>query len=204
MTGVAAVDVLLAEQNLPANMALLAGVALITTWLVMRVRKRRAAGEDRADLTPRELIERNRQHDALRGDLEDLMVEIEQLTRRFGAQLDAKSIHLEKLLDDAEQRIAELKGLADAATGASTAPPGNAEATRTPTDKAKAARAPRAAPDDEAPAVAPAAGDDASPDDPLADRVYQLADAGQDPVAIARHLNEHVGKVELILALRQT
>jgi len=33
--------------------------------------------------------------------------------------------------------------------------------------------------------------------------VYRLADAGNDPIEIARITGEHVGKVELILALRQ-
>jgi hypothetical protein len=43
----------------------------------------------------------------------------------------------------------------------------------------------------------------AGSDDPLARRVYELADGGMDAVAIARQLNEHVGKVELMLALRE-
>jgi uncharacterized membrane-anchored protein YhcB (DUF1043 family) len=39
--------------------------------------------------------------------------------------------------------------------------------------------------------------------DPLTLQVYALADSGRTPVAIARDLNEQVGKVELILALRR-
>ena len=38
--------------------------------------------------------------------------------------------------------------------------------------------------------------------DAFTQHVYELADAGQPPVMIARDLNEHVGKIELILALR--
>ena len=38
--------------------------------------------------------------------------------------------------------------------------------------------------------------------DPLAKQVYELADAGRSPVEIAGELDEGVGKVELILALR--
>lgn len=38
--------------------------------------------------------------------------------------------------------------------------------------------------------------------DSFTQRVYELADAGEAPVAIARDLNEQVGKIELILALR--
>ena len=38
--------------------------------------------------------------------------------------------------------------------------------------------------------------------DPLTQQIYELADAGHTAVAIARDLNEQVGKIELILALR--
>ncbi len=39
--------------------------------------------------------------------------------------------------------------------------------------------------------------------DPLTKQVYSLADAGRSPLNIARDLNEQVGKIELILALRR-
>lgn len=39
--------------------------------------------------------------------------------------------------------------------------------------------------------------------DPLSASVYELADRGRSPVEIAQQLDEQVGKVELILALRQ-
>lgn len=39
--------------------------------------------------------------------------------------------------------------------------------------------------------------------DPTYRRIYALADEGLTPVDIARRLNQHRGKVELILALRQ-
>lgn len=40
--------------------------------------------------------------------------------------------------------------------------------------------------------------------DPVADRVYELADSGRSAVEIAGALQEHTGKVELILALRRS
>jgi hypothetical protein len=40
------------------------------------------------------------------------------------------------------------------------------------------------------------------PVNPLARAVYDLADAGRDPVQIARELDQQVGTIELILALR--
>lgn len=47
----------------------------------------------------------------------------------------------------------------------------------------------------------PGAGD---PSDPLTLSVYALADRGHEPLDIARQLDEQVGKVELILALRKS
>lgn len=40
-------------------------------------------------------------------------------------------------------------------------------------------------------------------DDPAANRIYELADAGKSPVEIAATLAEHTGKVELLLNLRR-
>lgn len=41
-----------------------------------------------------------------------------------------------------------------------------------------------------------------APRDPHAERIFALADAGRSPVEIASELGEHVGKIELMLALR--
>jgi hypothetical protein len=43
---------------------------------------------------------------------------------------------------------------------------------------------------------------EAGPSDPVSRGVYELADRGLAPVEIARELDQHVGAVELILALR--
>jgi hypothetical protein len=48
-----------------------------------------------------------------------------------------------------------------------------------------------------------AADSDPAPLDPLTRAVYELADAGRRPLDIAQELDEQVGKVELILALRR-
>ena len=165
------------------------GVALVTTSLLMRFRKRRAKAA-RAP-TAQEQIQQNRQHRGMRGDLETLMVEIEALSKRFATQLDAKSIQLERLLDEADQRIARLEGLGQ-----------DAAESRFDTDSGGLGSSPAGpeagSSDDQASALAQEAGDD-----PLARSVYELADQGSDANQIARQLNEHVGKIELILALRR-
>ncbi len=94
------------KDSLLQSLTLVAGLVLLTAWLMMRIIKRRrsAAGS----LTPAEQVERLRQARGMRGDMEDLMVEIEQMAKRLGAQLDNKSAQLDKLIRDADARIARL------------------------------------------------------------------------------------------------
>ena len=82
---------------------LLAGMVLIATALILRARKAHQ------NLTPREQLERMKQQRGVRGDLKEIMAEVEQLARRFSAQLDAKTHHLERLIDEADQRIERLE-----------------------------------------------------------------------------------------------
>jgi len=163
----------------PTSLMLPAGVLLITMWLMFRLRRKRA--QSLMQPTAHEQLERNRQARGMRGDLEQVMVEVEQLARRFSAQLDAKSMHLSKLIEQADERIAELKRL----EGETPPPP--------------------PPPDMEAEPSQPQPRDPLEPESEseLAQSVYRLADAGNDPIEIARSLNEHVGKIELILALRE-
>lgn len=100
--------------------------------------------------------------------------------RRMAAQLEDRAVRLETLIRQADERITALSETA-------TAPP-----TRS------AFAAPAAAPPDPAPrtALRPRA------PDPLTQAVYDRADSGLTTVQIARELDEQMGKVELILALR--
>jgi hypothetical protein len=156
-----------------------AGILMLTTGMMMIYRKRHK-NQQAHGITPHEQLERNHQLRGVRGDLELLMVEIEQLSKRFAAQLDAKSTAIELLLRQADARIAEMKRLSLGNGNAGQAPPPAA-----------------------APAVSPPPRDAAEePADPITQAVHRLADQGLPAQAIAGKLNEHVGKVELILALR--
>lgn len=169
-------SLMLSEGWLP-SMMMVGGVALATLLIIVNMRKRGGRG---VRLSPREKIEQTKQTHAMRGDLRQMMVELEELTRRFSAQLDAKSIKIEKLMEEADQKIARLELL----RGDATPPAPLAE--------------PRPEPAPEAQAITSGA-----PVDPLASRIYQLADSGQSSVQIAKRLDEQIGKIELILALRQ-
>jgi len=178
------------------------GLTLVCLSIIMLFRKRRLRQKQQGpSVTPREQLERLTQQHAVRGDLESLMVEIEQLSRRLAAQLDNKSAKLEHLLREAEQRIEQLQQLQqqrDDPYAFHDAP----EARKT-----KAAESQQASDNlwQEKPSNA-AKGEQASPQDPadeLARQVCALADQGHGPVEIASKLGEHIGKIELILALRK-
>ncbi len=170
-----------------------AGIIMIITSLMMWQRKRKLRG---SCLSPAEELERNKQLRGMRGDLEELMVEIEQLAKRLSTQLDAKTIELDMAVHRADERLKELRRLSDG--GASL---GNAASTAGSGGKAGASGGASAATATTAPPQAEVP--EQGPVDPLARSVHQLADKGLTATAIAQQLNEHIGKIELILALRQ-
>lgn len=170
------------------DLLLFAGLAFLTIWLMMRLAKRhkmRPQHDRTANLTPDERLERMKQERGVKGDLEGLMVEIEELSKRVGTRLDVKIVQVERLIRDADQRIAELQRLQNSADPSSMGLPPGSNPSPLETNAA-------ASPSPEPP-----------PGDELSRNVYKLADSGHTPVEIARTLREHVGKVELILALRR-
>jgi hypothetical protein len=164
----------------PQDALLVCGVALVVAWQLMRLRSK--TRNRRPMASPQELIERNRQVRGMQGQLEELMVEVEAMARRFGVQMDAKARRLENLLAQADERIEELRELQGQ-------PPRDSSPHF---EQANEPQQTQLSPRPVEPII----------EDPLAASVYSLADSGLDAHAIAMQLNEHVGKVELILALR--
>ncbi|MEO0515093.1 MAG: hypothetical protein AAF086_07345 [Planctomycetota bacterium] len=187
------------DQNQTISVGLLiVGVVFISAWLLMRIRKRSVQGPGHP--TAREHLERYKQQDGVRNDLESLMVDIEQLAKRLGNQLDVKAMRIEKLIDEADLRIAQLqKALHD-----QHAQPPRAVPVRDTTDPKPSPHA--ASPEAIAKqlnAVVESPLTSEAQTQQLTAEVARLADAGQSPEAIAKQLDEHVGKIELILALRK-
>ncbi len=179
------------------NLLPVCGVMLLVAWAMMRLRSKKRNARPMA--TPQEIIERNRQARGMQGQLEELMVEVEALTRRFGVQLDAKARRLETLITQAEDRIAELRELQGQPPLQNTYDDEPCDASQHATLQTSEASEQAASPTS---TPAPAS-EQKVDDDPLAISVYNLADSGMDAHAIAMQLNEHVGKIELILALRK-
>lgn len=167
----------MALNDLGVSLIPAVGVGLIVMSLMMMLRKRKREIRSGQRPTARGELERLQQHKAAAGDLGQLMADIEQLARRFGAQLDAKSIQLEQLLHEADQRIALLRQMEQLRESM----PMPADADAAPIR-------------DDGPTSAEAA---------LQRQVYDLADEGLSASDIAERLDEHHGKVELMLALRK-
>lgn len=151
--------------------------ALALAYIVLRpmMRKKR----DPLDVAPTFSPSRQRH---VEREMNNLLVELSAMARQITAQLDTRAKKLELLIDEADQRIAQLKSL-------------------------QGERAPRSAPAakpvfrevppaDMAPAPSPE-GESRYGD------IYGLADQGQTPQEIAQRLNRPRGEVELILALRR-
>jgi len=155
------------------DLLLVAGVALVTVWAFASLRRRL---RERDTAPPRERVQQRMEEiggaSAKRRELEEVMADATELSRRLAATLDNKAARIEKLIQQADDRLAQL----DAASKAE------------PRSSMIEHRATR---DGVSSGV-----------DPVTRRIYDLADDGMVAVDIARELDEHVGKVELILALR--
>jgi hypothetical protein len=107
--------------------------------------------------------------------MQNLLVELSEMTRQITAQLDTRAQKLQLLIEEADKRIAELQR-----TPKQPIPARSGEAWSAP-----------------APPNIPS-----EPVDESHQKVYDLADHGHSAGEIARELNQPRGEVELILALR--
>lgn len=117
------------------------------------------------------------------GRLDELTAAVQQSMQ----ELEAEMTRLKKLLAVADERSAMLERIIAHANAAATTPSRQSQS--------PAAVEPK-------PSLGDASPPDAAELDQLVARVYRLADEGQPAAAIARQVNEHIGKVELMLALR--
>jgi hypothetical protein len=116
--------------------------------------------------------------------MQNLLVELSEMTRQMNAQLDTRAAKLEVLLKQADERIATLQRLNDSSSNGAQSAPESPVQDLTPTfQPAAIERAPL-------------------PLDPRHEEIYTLADQGHGAKEIATRLNRPSGEVELILALR--
>jgi len=166
---------------------MLAIFLLLRHQYLKRPRAQASRGETR---TPEERIEEIRRRASASEPLQVLKVEAAELAQELAARLDSKAERLEQLLAETDAKLTELEARHQALRSASpqVEERGNGSAARKPGGPDPA---PPPTPEPEQPA------------DPFVARVYELSDEGLGPVEIARKLDQQVGKVELILALRR-
>jgi hypothetical protein len=152
------------------------GIVLLIILIMMNMRGRRLRRAE-ASLTARERIDKLKAEAGTRGGDAAAAAETLDQVQRMSGQLNARAAYLQRLIELADARIAQLRRLDDAP--ATEAPPRSSREMEPRTvNRADA------------------------PTDPLTRQVYDLADANVSSVDIARRLQEEIGKVELILALR--
>ena len=166
--------------------ALVVGLVILAVSLGMLVLTRRRIARRQQGL-PSETPGRTASHSLLTGrpqsrevqeNMREMMLELEQLSREINSQVDTRLRALNLLVQEADQKIRELKRLQgtpprEGAQGDSLVTPAGAS--------------PQAALVSERYA-----------------KVYALADRGRSVVDIARELGMMTGEVELILALRRS
>jgi hypothetical protein len=142
-------------------------------------------------ITARELTRTERaqvrEESDVQHSMDDLLTQLDEVSRRIDAQVDSGLSRLEAAIKAADVRIARL----DQATPSS--------GKRSQPDAPNAATPAAPTPPPAEPLSAPAS---SSPDQRRR-KIYELADAGAAPLTIADKLHIPLGEVELILNLRK-
>jgi len=165
------------DRILPSNQLVPVAILLMLTmwllWASRRKLKRQSQQPKRVSPQRDQPPLARGSQDLMRRDLESLIAELEQLSRKISAEIDTRFAKLEAAMHDADRRIAALHRLAQHQTGqvGQTPPPREAgPVSDRPEDRYTL--------------------------------IYELADVGFSPVEIARDLGRTPGEVELILNLR--
>jgi hypothetical protein len=161
-----------------SQLSLLVLVLGVIGLLLIMTRRRLRESQNSPRAYAREQIRRIRDERKVNHEVQDVMVELQQVSREVGAQIETRFAKLESAIRSADQRIDRLTRLIRQADGKATVDVTVAEDT--------------------------GAGDAAAQSGSTRRLAYQLADAGRTPVEIARDLGTTSGEVELILALRPT
>jgi hypothetical protein len=165
----------------------------------------------------------------IKRDMEDLLVELQELSRKISAEIETRFAKLEAAIQDADRRIAVLNRLnreldensSGSGSGSDSQQTKRSGQTGKTSKKKKPSRATRSNSKstdsgDSKPRASSARSDDGKSEDRKSesagtanldsrnDVIYELADAGLTPVEIARDLGRTPGEVELILNLRRS
>ncbi len=166
------------------NYAFLFGVVLLV-FIMMRMsaRKSRQSGSTPQSHTRDHLAKLKEEH-GVKGDMRELMVELQELSRDINAKIDTRFAKLEVSIRTADERIDILNRLLRTADGRPTIDTVVSE-------------------DGQAPLLPPEQPQVGRAEPPHA-RIYDLADGGRNSIQIARETGKTPGEIELILSLRES
>jgi hypothetical protein len=161
------------------------GAMALLVLVTMSMRRRSRPTKDGSPDAARHRMEELRAQRGVKSDMEQLLAELQQLSRKISAEIDTKFAKLEASISDADRRIKTLQELLRNGDGQPRVDVMVGEDGRAAAGLEPAAEFPRGmiTPDRHA-------------------RVYELADTGKSPVEIAQALGRPPGEIELILALR--
>lgn len=191
LTSLAAGDI--APLGFTPSWIVLICAVLFVMYLTFRPKKRRdplASQPFRTSLVQQRALER---------DMQNVIVELSEMTRQMSAQLETRAVKLEQLIRDADAKIAELRAAAEQAAPRMTLPAGEFEQIATDIVSADAVGTGQ---DDGDPASTPMMRIVNEHSEDRWAEVYRLGDEGLTLTEIARRLARPNGEVELILALR--
>lgn len=200
--------ILSASESAGSGMTTLLLVLCATVIMVVLLRRHQFRSTTRREMS-RDHVARIRDQHKLRNSMDELLVELEEVSRRVGAQVDTKFAKLETVIRDADERIARLERVLGRPAGSAESPgpvPSRNEPSRPPPTGEQrapaepAARASGPSPERERTGSVTAADE---PVDPRFRHVYELVDAGATPIKAAEQLGLPLGEVELILNLRK-
>jgi hypothetical protein len=166
----------------PQSLVIIAGVLIVCTLLLISTRRRMRERTPNLRDYVRQQAAGLRDQQVIKGDMEELLAQLQDLARQINSQIDTRFAKLEACIGDADQRIERLERLLRRASKIEGLDV-------TVTDETE---------------PGPARG---QPEpikiDPVHQQIYALADAGKPAVQIARELGRTTGEIELILNLRR-
>ena len=162
------------------QLAIILAVIIITSLMLISARRKIRESRNTPRAYSRDLYARIKEEKTAIGNMQEVMLELEQLARQIHGQVDTRYAKLEAVIRDADKRIETLSRLA-----------------RTDDDSPAL---------DVTVGIEQKEEHDPRSDDTALphSEVHRLADAGLGVVQIAKETDRNVGEVELILALRKT
>lgn len=185
--------------ELDSGMYLLLAVLCLVMLSVSLWRRTRDRQTTARDVT-RDQLARLRDQRELKVSMDELLVQLEEVSRRINAQVDTRFMKLESVVRDADERIARLEALTQAPDPNSpetSQKPRNHEPT-TPSLPQNGT------------STTPTTSAESQSEDPPArqsfrerrQRICEMSDAGAAPMTIADALRIPLGEVELVLSMR--